>query len=679
MKLLAKIWLFVFILLSTISMAQETDKTNMLEAIIESQLDNMDEETYASLVIEDLEYFAEHPININATNATELSRLYLLNDIQIENLLNYIHEFGPVYSIYELNTIDGFNPDLLNKLNLFIWFGPKEKTQEKFSESFKYTDQQLLLRTLGTTQKARGYNPNDEGKTPYEGNQFRYYSRYKFEAGDHFSMGITAEKDPGEAFFGGSNKSGFDFYSGHASINFKGVVQNITVGDYIVRAGQGLVLWQGFTTGKSVYTLDISKTAQGVRPYTSVDENLFFRGTAASFKYKKASLSLFYSSKNTDANQIISDEGNPEFTSLQTSGYHRTESEIEDERSVHRTTTGAVAGYTFRYLKLGATFVYERFNLPYAAGTQLYQKFRFTGKENYTGGLNYLFSKEKYQLFGEAARSKSSGNAFLQGAIANLTDQLGFSVLFRHFDKNYHAFWANTFAEGSNISNETGIYFGTKILPVKYVTLNAYSDFYRSEWFNYSTAGPAQGWDIFAQASVVFSEKFEFYLRYKNEEKEQKFRPEERYINLPEKIQHLRVHFQFHPTDFLTLKTRLENAFYSGEEKENGILVFQDVGLEPEKFPLKSIVRFAWFSTDSYNSRIYAYENDLLYTFSIPAYYGKGFRTYLNLNYKISPKVDVWIKIGNTHWNDRNTISSGYNEISGNNKTELKFQIRLKI
>ncbi len=224
-----------------------------------------------------------------------------------------------------------------------------------------------------------------------------------------------------------------------------------------------------------------------------------------------------------------------------------------------------------------------------------------------------------------------------------------------------------------------GLYFGTKILPVKYVTINAYSDFYQSEWFNYSTAGPAQGWDIFAQASVVFSDKFQFYFRYKNEEKEQKFSPEERYKNLPEKIQRIRFHVQLKPFEQLTLKTRIEESIYSGLEKENGLMVFQDIGFAPNKIPLKTIFRIALFSTNGYNSRIYAYENDLLYTFSIPAYYGKGYRAYLNLNYKISKKIDIWFKIANTHWNDRNTISSGYNEISGNNKTELKFQLRLKI
>ena len=88
--------------------------------------------------------------------------------------------------------------------------------------------------------------------------------------------------------------------------------------------------------------------------------------------------------------------------------------------------------------------------------------------------------------------------------------------------------------------------------------------------------------------------------------------------------------------------------------------------------------RLAWFSTDSYNTRIYAYENDLLYTYSIPAYFGKGIRSYLNLKYSINKNTDCWFKMANTSWNDRETSGSGYNEINGRHKTELKFQLRWK-
>lgn len=677
-RIINKIWIVFFVTISVLSTAQETEPRRLIESIIESQLDNIDEQTDVALIIEDLERFAENPININATTASELSRLYVLNDVQINKLLEYLTVYGPAYSIFELKTIDGFNPVLLQKLEPFISFGPREE-DKKFGDSFQYGKNQLLLRTLGTVQKANGYQPRDDGSTPYEGNQYRYYARYRYEARDRFSAGFTAEKDPGESFFSGSNKQGFDFYSAHVSMNINSTFENISVGDFLVRAGQGLVLWQGYTSGKSENVLGISKTNQGIRPSTAVDENLFFRGAATTLNFGKAKLRLFYSLKNDDGNVAGTDSTGQFITSLQTSGYHRTKSEIEDKNSVRNTNYGGLFSWNFSNLKVGATLVRQQLNLPLIPANQLYNQYRFSGTENLTGGVDYSFNKGKYQLFGEAAMSKSNGKAFVQGTIINLNDQLGFSALFRHFDKNYQALWANTFAEGSNISNESGLYFGAKILPVKFVTLSAYSDFYRSQWINYSTAAPSTGWDVLTQANMVLSEKTEFYIRFKNEEKEVKFIQNERYVNLPEQTQKLRFHFYYKYSEQIILKTRLEHVLYKGLEKENGLMIFQDIQYIPTKIPINISARITWFSTDSYNSRVYAYENDLLYTFSIPAYYGNGFRTYLNLKYKIAKNVDLWFKIANTSWNDRDIISSGYNEIQGNNKTELKFQLRLKI
>lgn len=669
----------IFIAASIISTAQETDPSKIIESIVESQLENLEEETGANLLIEDLENLAENPININSTNQSELSRLYVLNDIQIKKLLNYIQEFGPAFSIFELNTIDGITPDLLIKIEPFIWFGQKEQKTIKFADAIKYGRHQLLLRGLGTVQKAKGYLPKEDGTTTYEGNPFRYYTRYRFEAGDRLSTGITAEKDPGEAFFTGSNKSGFDFYSGHLSFKINSKIEKFTIGDFIVRSGQGLVLWQGYTMGKSVNSIDILKTNQGIRPFTSVDENLYFRGFATTLKFGDARLNLFYSIKRDDGNVVSSDSTRTFFTSLQTSGYHRTPNEIADKNAVKNGNAGAIFTWNFNHLKIGTTFSYQYFNMPFIPKNQLYNQYRFRGSENLTGGIDYLFNKGKYQLFGEAAMSKSKGKAILQGAVAKLNDQLSFSMLFRHFDKNYHANWSNTFMEGSTANNETGIYFGTKILPVKFVSLSAYSDFYRSEWINFSTAGPSKGWDIFTQANFIFSRNFEFYIRYKDEEKEQKFILNEIYANLPEQVQKIRLHIQIKPSETIVLKTRIEHAFYKALKKERGIVLFQDFQYSPKQFPVNISTRILWFNTDSYDSRIYAYENDLLYTFSIPAFYGKGFRTYLNLNYKITEKLHLWFKVANTSWTDRKIISSGFNEIQGNNKTELKFQLRLKI
>ncbi len=659
--------------------AQKTDPSANLEMILESVLENLDEESDISVITEDLEELAETPLNINRATAQELSRLHLLDEVQIQKLLDYRKNFGPFYSIFEMNRIDGFSPGLLTRIEPFIWFGPEEKEPERLADRIKYGNHQVLARSMATIQKPAGYKEKPDGTIPFEGDRFRQYTRYRFQSHDNISVGFTAEKDPGEAFLAGSNRHGFDFCSGHFSVKVSPTIQNITVGDFLVRSGQGLVLWQGFSTGKSLNTLAVSKTGQGIRPFTSTDENLFFRGAATSLNFGKATIGLFYSRKNDDANLVFSGSSATHFSSLQTSGYHRTASEIADEKSVKHTNMGVVANWNFAFLKIGSTFLYQQFELPFIRSDQLYNLFRFSGKENFTAGADYLLSKGKYQLFGEAAISKSKGKAVVQGAVARLHDQVSVSALFRHFGKNFHGHWASPFAESSSAANESGFYLGAKVLPVKFVTLSAYSDFYRSDWVGYTTAGPSVGHDVSAQADFQVSKKWNFCFRYKNEEKDQKQTEGERVVNRPEQIQKARFHLQYQPSEKVTLKTRAELVHYEGAMKENGIMVFQDVQFSPVAVPLNLSARVSWFSTAGYNTRIYAFENDLLYTFSVPAFSGKGIRTYLNMKYTISKHLDCWLKLGNTFQYDRESISSGYSEINGKNKTEIKIQVRLKL
>jgi hypothetical protein len=69
----------------------------------------------------------------------------------------------------------------------------------------------------------------------------------------------------------------------------------------------------------------------------------------------------------------------------------------------------------------------------------------------------------------------------------------------------------------------------------------------------------------------------------------------------------------------------------------------------------------------------------MLSSFSIPAYYGRGSRFYILLDYTITRKIEIWIRYGQTFYDDRTIISPGsLNEIDGNTKTEIKVQVKFK-
>ena len=108
-------------------------------------------------------------------------------------------------------------------------------------------------------------------------------------------------------------------------------------------------------------------------------------------------------------------------------------------------------------------------------------------------------------------------------------------------------------------------------------------------------------------------------------------------------------------------------------------MVSQDVGFHPEKLKLNVWGRVGYFKTDDYDSRIYAYENDLLYQFSVPSFYGEGIRSYLTGKVKICEKMELWFKAARTWFFDVDSLGSGYTLIEGNKRTEVKFQLRFRI
>jgi hypothetical protein len=262
--------------------------------------------------------------------------------------------------------------------------------------------------------------------------------------------------------------------------------------------------------------------------------------------------------------------------------------------------------------------------------------------------------------------------------VAHLHDQASFSFLFRHFDKNYQTLSGDAFSESSGNVNETGFYTGMQLLPAKHFKLSAYTDFYRFPWLAYTTMAPSKGVDVLARIDFVPSEKMKMYIRYKNENKEVNISEGEKYTNTDLKTKNVRFHFEFNPSSIFQFRSRFEYSFYQKSGNENGFMIYQDLLFMPEKIPITAQIRIAWINTDSYNTRFYAYENDMLYSYSMPVYYGKSLRTYLNLKFRLTSYADVWFKVSNSSYSDRLAVGTGYNEIAGKSLTEVKIQTRLR-
>ena len=117
------------------------------------------------------------------------------------------------------------------------------------------------------------------------------------------------------------------------------------------------------------------------------------------------------------------------------------------------------------------------------------------------------------------------------------------------------------------------------------------------------------------------------------------------------------------------------------EEKratQHGFLAYQDVAFRKIGSPLHLAGRFCLFDADTYDARIYAYENDVLYAYSIPAFSHRGMRLYLLARYTVTQGIDIWLRFAQTYYTNLDVIGSGLDEIEGNTKSEVKAEVRFK-
>ena len=110
-----------------------------------------------------------------------------------------------------------------------------------------------------------------------------------------------------------------------------------------------------------------------------------------------------------------------------------------------------------------------------------------------------------------------------------------------------------------------------------------------------------------------------------------------------------------------------------------GWLIFQDFGVRDLWKTFDFACRIARFNALNYEDRIYAFENDVPYSFSIPAYSGNGYRIYLLFSANISRRLKCWIRYGNWIYKNVSSVGSGYESVSGNSQPQLSILISAKI
>ena len=682
-----KIFFFFFLLLFHKNpFAQVTQVPVTTEQQLENITENNeDAETEDDSYLQDMTQFQKDPVNLNSADENTLKDLKVLSALQIQNLVSYRKLLGNLLDIYELQAVPGWDLQTISKARPFITVGNELNVLESIRKRISAGEHSLLLRFTQVLERSRGYLADPVSTSGYyPGSPQKLLLRYKYVYKNLLEYGIVAEKDAGEQFFKGSQQKGFDFYSAHIFIRDLGIIKSFVLGDFAVNLGQGLTQWQGLAFKKGPDITSIKRQSAVLRPYNSAGEIYFHRGAGISIGKNNWEITFFGSYRKLDANFVAADSltTNENFvSSLQTSGYHRTKAEQADKGIQEQIAFGGNVAFQFNKLHIGVNGIHYRFKYPLIKDKQPYNSFVLKGKDfgNYSAAYSYTF--RNMHIFGELASSEGKGLAFINGLLISVSANVDMSFLYRNISKEYQSLYTNAFTENAYPTNEKGLFSGISIKPAQQWQIDAYVDLYKFPWLKFGVNSPSSGSDYFIQISYRPSKQFELYTRYKIDSKGNNFiNGLQIYPVLHLAKQNWRTQFNYKINRQFTIRSRVEMG-WSGKKGPNpssGFLIYTDLLYKPMLKPFSANIRLQYFETDSYNSRLYAYENDVLYSFSVPVFYDKGYRYYLNINYDFTRKMSVWARVAQTVNPNLSVIGSGLDEIRGNRKTEVKLELLYK-
>lgn len=649
---------YIFIIslyfISVTAFSQETIPDVISSIAEELAADESDPEA-AAVYSDLLTGLAEDPVRINSRDQSEISRLFFLSEFQVRALLEYTGSSGKIISLFEIAAIPGFDRAVASMMAPFI---------EISDESIPSPDSAYFRSTFLTNLTLK----IPQGDTSASGSPVRNLVRYRFTSGN-ISGGFTAEKDPGERFLDGNTHLP-DFFSANIAYSGAGFIKKIIIGDFGARFGSGTSINTGIRTGLSLTTPVNISGRTDIRPYTSTDENNFFRGLASQFQYKDLRADVYYSLNKMDAAISFSDDRPTGFIqTVYKTGLHDKASSLIKKDAVTENSFGLSISYRFRSFTACLAYVQHHLSKPFAAtGDTPADIFEFTGDMNRIMTANYSGILKRIILSGEASADNRLKIAIMQGMTLRLSDRLSANLLYRYYEPGFKAFHSNGPGSNSSGDNQMGLLGSFSFEAAKYLFISAGCDILHYPWLKYRNSGPSMASKQELRIKYIPSDLFMAELVYtkrssENDKREDKGIPGEDEVT----VRAVRCSSKYSPSERLTFGTRFDLRVISpGNDK--GTQLMQEMNYSFSKIPLKIWLRHSVFNTGNWDSRIYTYENDLLYSFSIPALSGKGSRSYILAALKLGGSGEFRIKYGIT-----STVQSvpGYIQ-------EIRMQFRMR-
>jgi hypothetical protein len=559
-----------------------------LDEILSDIYNQLSEE--GEIALEDLQEelleLAEHPIDLNHTSVDELSKLRFLSDEQIDAILIYQYDH-PFQDIYELQLIDCLKDYEIRNLLPFVEVKP---TPAPSLEGRSSLGEKMYFREIfhyakhEMTLRLDARNIED-----FEGDPMYGKFRYRFNYQNQVQAGVTAMMAAGNGRLAMGDR--WD-YGGYIQLKDIGPMKSIVAGNYQASFGYGLVVGSPLKRGKSAYIQSTATTDEGLKKYSSVGDSYpYFHGVGATARVSQwADVSAFYSLR-------------------------------KGKEDAWNHVVGVNATGRWNRLKVGVTAV-ENIEVR---SERLEAK---GGKtiDRAVMGVNARWNQGKIDIWGEAATSQ--GNKWGVGVITGVRyrpiSDVNLLAIYRYYSPEFDNAYANSLCSWSRMKDEHGGYIGVEYNRLKDWQLSAFGDIWKT------------GFETMAQADFIPQKAYRMHTRFRLKRKDEKDTYSLRW----------NMAYRLGPWK---MKTQADgNLVESKGRWTYGWSILQDVEYRFADVPIVLQLRAQAFDAREWNNRVYIYENDVLYAYSIPFVYGLGGRFWLNARYIINDTFSVYLRVSET-------------------------------
>lgn len=626
--------------------------------------------------LENLYDLAQQPLDLNAASPKDLLRLFWLSEFQVISILNYRKENGAFLSIQELNYVYGFTEEEVALLKPFVSIRNVGGDSPKMYQAQRTGE--ILLRMQHPILKSKGYAIEDTilQRPHYLGSALKSYLRVSSKLNEKWAIGLLGEKDAGEAFMFKNTQYGFDHLSAYLQYQGKGLIRKLIVGHFNYYAGQGLLSWGAYASANESDLSNLKRRKRGLYKTTSSNEYWFMQGVGSEFSIGPFQLINFLSVKSIDGSLIDADTAQS-ILSLAHTGLHRSSSEMAKKNAVQEIIVGNSLVLGRPELTIGINQLLVNYEHEFAEKERLYYLLA-QGKRRRVGhSIDFQILKQMFQLYGEL--SFTNCMALQLGINLMPASKITLAAQYRNYQAGSWMPYSNPWSKGTNNSGEEGFIFGVDFKLPKGGFLKSSYDVYTIPWLKYQSIAPTKGYALNAEIQLRPFPKLRFHSTFRSFIGEEKaLAPDsKRFISVKQVKNQLRMHWEYQLSDSWCFSKRFEMTWdRAGKALGNrGNLAFLDIKYANLTGKFQIYGRYTIFSIPNYDLRIYAYENDLRYMFSVPAFSGIGESFYIVLNHKLGSIMQLGMKYRITKYHDRSEVGYGWDAIVGDTKMDIRFQL----